>query len=584
MRSCDLATPHLTATAAAPPLATAVQPTRHHHAATPTRICDPFSSPSRTDGVQGAAGSPPLCVRGVPGEIEADPLGATRGVDGDAREELEGEGGADSRRLSVVVAVRAGVEGGASGGGGGARPCFEIQEGEVCEDVQSTSRSRTCESSEADPLRGHGGGAGDDAAFPILAVGGFHPLGKKGGEVGRSCTQGTVGVHRGADANERPTVPRAGGSSALPVAGASKGLKPSIGAEWEDDGLRKTGGRFWALQCLDDGDDSVSDEESDQEICNPYLATIGDALLRAQKQKVRKRPQNQKARMGAVASCLRKKIAQAPAPFAGPEFRYVYTEPGRKSDAAPFTCDQPVIEQGPWFQIVGGKPVCVRTGDEPLWEHTGHVGRARRPAACWLAGAPLATRSPARRDGDYGDEICLRGNFFVSIRTLGRVGPGEGRLGHGEEKHRMVLGGSNARRPSLLSRPNPSSHLDSVVSHVWCHSSAVARGQSSSGAIMGDRFGPGCRGGGRGDGGGGDWRGNQGYDRGYGQFDQGLPFHPRLPSRNYQGNNYQYQRRENGYGDWRSDEGGRGTSQYPRRPPTQNNNFAQPAAKYQQKT
>lgn len=147
----------------------------------------------------------------------------------------------------------------------------------------------------------------------------------------------------------------------------------------------------------------------------------------------------------------------------------------------------------------------------------------------------------------------------------------------------MVLGGSNARRPSLLSPPNPSSHLDSVVSHVWCHSSAVARGQSSSGAIMGDRFGPGCRGGGRGDDGGGDWRGNQGYDRGYGQFDQGLPFHPRPPSRNYQGNNYQYQRRENGYGDWRSDEGGRGTSQYPRRPPTQNNNFSQPAAKYQQK-
>lgn len=92
-------------------------------------------------GTARAGISPSLRLRGVPEEALFDPVGATGGVAGDEGAKVDGESVADLQRLLLVAAVRERVEGGEGGRGGGTRSGAQIQEREICADLQNQGKS-----------------------------------------------------------------------------------------------------------------------------------------------------------------------------------------------------------------------------------------------------------------------------------------------------------------------------------------------------------------------------------------------------------------------------------------------------------
>lgn len=69
----------------------------------------------------GAADAPPIRIPGVSGAAAANRIGFAGDADGDEGEEVDGAGPAYPRRRMLVDPVRAGMEGGGSGGRGSAR-------------------------------------------------------------------------------------------------------------------------------------------------------------------------------------------------------------------------------------------------------------------------------------------------------------------------------------------------------------------------------------------------------------------------------------------------------------------------------
>lgn len=123
-----------------------------------------------------------------------------------------------------------------AGCGGGTRSDPEIQKREVCVDLQSSGRSRNDESGEEDLLRGHGFRAREDAAVPVLAAGGVHLLGERGGDIQEPTEKSEVAVHDRDAYNKRSTAPGACGSPALSVTGAGSRLIVSEDAQPDREG------------------------------------------------------------------------------------------------------------------------------------------------------------------------------------------------------------------------------------------------------------------------------------------------------------------------------------------------------------
>lgn len=119
-----------------------------------------------------------------------------------------------------------------------------------------------------------------------------------------------------------------------------------------------------------------------------------------------------------------------------------------------------------WFQIGHGKPVEVGDGPEPIWLPMRRDGRVHSPTVARLSGAPLTTRSPTHREGYSDNDTFLPEEFFVSIRTLGRTGPGKRSVGSKPGGGKVVSERRVEGRGSTSPSPNPNSHLSSLFTHL----------------------------------------------------------------------------------------------------------------------
>lgn len=200
-----------------------------------------------------------------------------------------------------------------------------------------------------DLLRGYRIRALHDAEVPACAADRDGELGEAEGEIRRSKTQGEMGVHPGQSAHQRATASGSDRSRILSVAGAGLSyafrresggtlldpkmrgctvvLDPSradLGGQEGSAALRSLdvappGGRFWALQELED--DDFSGKEIEQENRSPYLVTLGDAPIHAQNNSRKKQLKKNRVRMDVIASCLRHKCSQIPGKLVSPKFR-----------------------------------------------------------------------------------------------------------------------------------------------------------------------------------------------------------------------------------------------------------------------
>lgn len=76
-----------------------------------------------------------------------------------------------------------------------------------------------------------------------------------------------------------------------------------------------------------------------------------------------------------------------------------------------------------WYQIIGREKIDVGNDSEPNWVQMGRGKKRGIKSAFSLIDAPLATRSPARQEGETGDDLEFRGKNFISIRTIKKTGP-----------------------------------------------------------------------------------------------------------------------------------------------------------------
>lgn len=181
------------------------------------------------------------------------------------------------------------------------------------------------------------------------------------------------------------------------------------------------GGRFWVLEQSDDEEEKEVVSEDVQR--SPYLATIADAFAcakrgRSRKSRGAKIGKENEDRESALVKPCNNSAKKLPV-----KRRMQGTDRYRNTDFPHVHCK--FVQNDRWFQVIQGKNVDAGVGLEPNWVLMGRGREGKIRLTRSLADFPLSIRSPARQEGEIGDDLKKNRGYSYFYSHYGPTGGGE---------------------------------------------------------------------------------------------------------------------------------------------------------------